>query len=472
MAILTQIQYLSVSDPGGTCWDDNYLYCTVGETIKAYSRQSDGTLVSVATSANMGLGLLRYIVTDKTHLYVSSIDSILIAVVFNGVTFTQVGSSIADCANIACNVSSPGVIYATYPPGSMLKRLTFNGSVFTVTHFVNLGSPDYAYALVCCPNYVLVCRHTTTNSVTLHNALDVTLLSSITTSNPDGAYVDNSIAAITDDNYIRVYNVSGGTLSPLASLYIGFYTNIADNLNYDRDGNFHLFLSDRVLHVYFDGVTLTQEEYLVLSGGSGDIRWQSSTYYADVFYVTKRNNGLFAIRRGALVDFYSNIVYGFTPLAVQFTDTSTGSPSTWLWNFGDGGTSTLQNPQHTYNTPGIYTVSLTADGLTSTKTNYLACVDFVGTPLEGAAPLSVSFSIPIAPVADFTYVQTPSTYTFVFTNTSTGSIVTYAWDFGDGTTTTEVNPSHTYATPGDKVVSLTVSNSAGDNIFTTSISVS
>ena len=54
---------------------------------------------------------------------------------------------------------------------------------------------------------------------------------------------------------------------------------------------------------------------------------------------------------------------GFVPLDVQFTDLTTGGPTTgWLWNFGDGQTSTLQNPSHTYATRGNYTVSLTASG--------------------------------------------------------------------------------------------------------------
>lgn len=50
---------------------------------------------------------------------------------------------------------------------------------------------------------------------------------------------------------------------------------------------------------------------------------------------------------------------GRSPLVVTFVDTSIGGPTGWMWNFGDGGTSTLQNPQHTYNSPGFYTVDLT-----------------------------------------------------------------------------------------------------------------
>ncbi len=53
---------------------------------------------------------------------------------------------------------------------------------------------------------------------------------------------------------------------------------------------------------------------------------------------------------------------GAVPLEVRFTDTSSGSPTSWSWSFGDGGGSTLQHPRHTYATPGIFTVSLTVTG--------------------------------------------------------------------------------------------------------------
>ncbi|MCB2230977.1 PKD domain-containing protein [bacterium] len=76
-----------------------------------------------------------------------------------------------------------------------------------------------------------------------------------------------------------------------------------------------------------------------------------------------------------VADFSADPTSGVAPLAVQFTDLSTNNPTGWSWNFGDGGTSTLQNPSHTYTTAGTYTVSLTAsnafgsDG--ETKTAYI-----------------------------------------------------------------------------------------------------
>ncbi|MFA4876311.1 MAG: PKD domain-containing protein [Methanoregula sp.] len=68
-------------------------------------------------------------------------------------------------------------------------------------------------------------------------------------------------------------------------------------------------------------------------------------------------------------------VSGSAPLSAQFTDTSSGSPTSWLWNFGDGQTSSLQNPLHIFNSTGTYTVSLTATNAagpdTLTKSGYI-----------------------------------------------------------------------------------------------------
>jgi PKD repeat protein len=145
---------------------------------------------------------------------------------------------------------------------------------------------------------------------------------------------------------------------------------------------------------------------------------------------------------------------GDAPLAVQFTDTSTGSPTSWSWNFGDGGTSTEQNPSHTYDAAGTYSVTLTASNAggsdTFTRNNYISvaaatpppAAGFTGSPTSGNAPLAVQF-----------------------TDTSTGSPTSWSWDFGDGGTSTEQNPSHTYAA-GTFTVKLTAANAGGSNTFT------
>jgi PKD repeat protein len=73
------------------------------------------------------------------------------------------------------------------------------------------------------------------------------------------------------------------------------------------------------------------------------------------------------------IDFSADVTSGVVPLTVRFTDKSIGDPRFWSWDFGDGATSTLQHPVHTYTIPGNYTVRLSVDdGLSNaTKPNYI-----------------------------------------------------------------------------------------------------
>jgi PKD repeat protein len=148
-----------------------------------------------------------------------------------------------------------------------------------------------------------------------------------------------------------------------------------------------------------------------------------------------------------VADFTANQTTGRAPLHVQFTDLSTGDPTSWSWNFGDGGTSTLRNPVHTYTAAGTYTVSLTVmnDCGSSQKAAYIQVTpcpppdaDFTANQTTGKAPLHVQF-----------------------TDLSTGNPTSWAWDFGDGGTSTLRNPVHTYSTPGIFTVTLTVANECG-----------
>jgi PKD repeat protein len=139
---------------------------------------------------------------------------------------------------------------------------------------------------------------------------------------------------------------------------------------------------------------------------------------------------------------------GLAPLTVQFTDLSLGNPTSWHWDFGDGGTSTDQSPAHTYTEPGTYTVTLTVTNAygedTETKTVYIY-----------AAPPIASFT------ANVTRGNAP--LTVQFTDTSTGDITGWSWDFGDGNTSTDQNPTHTYTEPGTYTASLTVSGPTGED---------
>ncbi len=107
-----------------------------------------------------------------------------------------------------------------------------------------------------------------------------------------------------------------------------------------------------------------------------------------------------------VADFVGAPLSGTAPLAVNFTDLSTGSPTAWSWSFGDGGTSTSQNPSYTYINPGTYTVTLTVTAPggtdTETKTGYITvtappvALSISGTTTtisEGAVPQTLLFSV-------------------------------------------------------------------------------
>ncbi|MGB9938544.1 PKD domain-containing protein [Methanosarcina sp.] len=145
---------------------------------------------------------------------------------------------------------------------------------------------------------------------------------------------------------------------------------------------------------------------------------------------------------------------GNTPLSVTFTDSSTGTPNAWNWNFGDGTSSAVQNPVHTYSTAGDYTVALTvsnsAGNNTTTKSGYIKVtansttnatipvVSFWGSRTSGTAPLTITF-----------------------TDASTNTPTEWNWNFGDGTYSTVQKPRHTYSKAGTYSVTLSASNAAG-----------
>jgi PKD repeat protein len=83
-------------------------------------------------------------------------------------------------------------------------------------------------------------------------------------------------------------------------------------------------------------------------------------------------------------DFSGSPTLGVAPLGVQFTDQSTGGATSWFWTFGDGGTSTVENPSHTYSGTGTYDVSLTVRNAcgsnTTTKPAYITVVDACPNP--------------------------------------------------------------------------------------------
>jgi PKD repeat protein len=146
-----------------------------------------------------------------------------------------------------------------------------------------------------------------------------------------------------------------------------------------------------------------------------------------------------------VAEFSATPVSGVNPLVVAFTDMSSGATiNGWLWEFGDGTISPLQDPIHQYNAPGLYPVALTV--YVSPQSETIVKRDFITVQ---PAPLVVDFD------ASVTAGENPLTVAFTDL-TSGGSVTGWNWDFGDGNTSTLQNPSHTFTLPGAHDVSLKV----------------
>ncbi|MEW6469819.1 MAG: PKD domain-containing protein [Bacteroidota bacterium] len=159
---------------------------------------------------------------------------------------------------------------------------------------------------------------------------------------------------------------------------------------------------------------------------------------------------LAAARAGAQApsaSFTANTVSGCAPLTVQFNNTSVNALN-YSWSFGNGNVSTLANPANVYTLPGTYTVKLFAYGANNTTDTAVYSNYIIVFP---------------NPSASFT-VSAPASCldgnSFAFTNTSTGA-ATYLWDFGDGNTSTQQHPVHSYSASGIYTVKLIASNSNG-----------
>jgi gliding motility-associated-like protein len=149
---------------------------------------------------------------------------------------------------------------------------------------------------------------------------------------------------------------------------------------------------------------------------------------------------------------------GCGSLVVEFQDLSTGSPDTWLWDFGNGNSSSIENPTVIYANPGVYDVTLVASNSISNDTKTLNSLIKVydtpisqisnSTPLVGCMPLSIGFT-------DLSF--------------SNNGITNWQWDFGDGGSSTLQNPMYEYSATGMFSVSLLITDVNGCQSLSTEL---
>ncbi|MDG3547182.1 PKD domain-containing protein [Methanobacterium formicicum] len=272
---------------------------------------------------------------------------------------------------------------------------------------------------------------------------------------------------------------------------------------------------------------------------NGTLKWSYNLGISPLYNIIGFNGTLYIVDNNgkltALQDLSAGFETNINNTTVNFKDTTTNLPTSWIWDFGDGKISTEQNPTHTYTTPGNYTITLTVstkygDTNSTTKTikvgtddnaptvtanptngtyNTTQTVSLIsddstatiyyttdGTDPTGSstpytAPLIIDTTTTLkyaavdpagnwSPIYTQTYTIQPTipilTASFTsnvangtentiiqFTDTSTGNPTSWYWNFGDGRTSTEQNPSHTYTTPCNYTVSLTVSDENSTN---------
>ncbi len=268
--------------------------------------------------------------------------------------------------------------------------------------------------------------------------------------NAGGWQVDGAQAYIDfDPQYLQVNSVTSGTALPemLASSYdnasgtITYAASVSLGSTSFPSGTFTLAtINFTALQENLEGTPIT----FVFNEEAG--RMTKVTWAGENFIVEPTNGAIHIEAIPPVAEFTALPSSGAAPLAVQFTDQSTGTIDSWSWDFGDGGTSTEQHPSHTYTILGVYTVTLTVAGpagsdiKTATITVY--GTEFEATPTSGNVPLTVQF-----------------------TDKSQGATA-WSWDFGDGETSAEQSPSHTYTEGGTYTVVLTITGAWGSDTKT------
>ena len=249
--------------------------------------------------------------------------------------------------------------------------------------------------------------------------------------------------------WLNDYDVYAGYV-PYIPAFFGEIVTV--NANGDScDTYWNLFMDPMFVDPVNLDFTITEDSPCIDAGDPDQIYYDPDGTIADI--------GAFYFDQGSEAPIINNFtgepITGTAPLVVQFTQSVTGPVTEYNWSFGDESTSMLANPVHVYPSPGIYSVALIVTGPgganSMTRTDYISVLElqippsanFSGLPLLGIAPLEVNFS-----------------------NMSTGEIESYLWEFGDGNTSTEINPVYEYQNPGLYTVTLTAYGVYGNDIET------
>ena len=169
--------------------------------------------------------------------------------------------------------------------------------------------------------------------------------------------------SIRKQNSLYVFKLGLKDVNPNALKFYNTVAGLSTSIYYDKGQTAYIYWGDGVTGIVSNSGTYSKN---FAKNGPVDI----------IIDIDKNQPVIIPL----VADFSGTPLSGLKPLNVQFTDTSTGGPEIWSWDFGDGFTSSLQSPLHTYNAAGVFTVTLqifnAAKGQkTITKTGYITVTD-------------------------------------------------------------------------------------------------
>lgn len=259
----------------------------------------------------------------------------------------------------------------------------------------------------------------------------------------EGVFVDGS-----GDNPYSNDLACSWTISPYAAATITLnFANFSTEEGFDYVSIYDGSRSTDTLIAQFSGNSIPEQ--VTAKSGYMHVLFESDGSFTDAGWLA---NYSCTLQQTPEVDFTADTLQGLVPFTVNFTNLTQNLPADFLWDFGDGITSSLLNPSHTYTTPGTYTVSLTATNLagedSKVLTNYIIVEPDV-----------------VIPETNFTQDQTCGTFPMSvnFEDRSSHEPTSWQWDFGNGETSSLQNPSTTYTTAGIYTVKLVTSNEAGED---------
>lgn len=313
----------------------------------------------------------------------------------------------ASCSTVGANVGSPATINANISGGSAPYT-------FTVTNFgdntndtqtgVNATHTSFSHVYAAPGNYTVQITITDANGCSASTTCDI-VITSVNTNLPNADFTSQPFTGC-DTVTVQFTNNSTNATAYFWDFGDGTTsTDINPSHTYSGAGSYHVTL--------------------IATNANG----------SDTIFVP---NAVFINPQPVANAIADDVCVG-SP--THFTDVSLHATA-WSWDFGDGNSSNLQNPNHTYADTGTYNVTLNISGLGGCTDSYLFTV-----------------RVSSVPIADFSFVSTPDCdkNVVVFTNNSSNA-TEYLWDLGDGTFSTDTNVTFQYNTNGNFVVKLVAIN--------------